>query len=447
MDTVITPNRWTNYLRKLEAADFVRKSGKVTSVSPLGIEAVGLHAAAGDLCEIITHRKVTETMLAQVVRVTEASAYLMPLGDTAGVGIGCEVYSLGKSLKVKVSETMLGDVVDSLGHSLSGRDNHQTYEEVNVKTSAMNPLGRQKISRPFLTGVRAIDAFIPVGKGQRIGIFAGSGVGKSTLLGMIAKNSEADVNVICLIGERGREVNEFVDHTLGESGIKKSIVVVATADQPTLLREMAAYTATAIAEYFSAKGKDVLLIMDSVTRFAMARRELGLSIGEPATSRGYTPSTFTELPKLIERAGNFKERGAITAIYTVLVEGDDMNEPVADSLRAVLDGHIVLTREMANKNHYPAIDVLKSISRLSGELWSNEEKKVVSDLLKILSLVERYKDIVDLGVYRSGSNPELDRALMIMPKLDEFLAQSHGELVTKEILFSHLAKLMAGHES
>lgn len=443
METLAKTESWTRYLRKLEVTDFVRKSGKVTAVSPLGIEAIGLDAAAGDLCEIIASHIVEGTMLAQVVRVAEASAYLMPLGDTAGVGIGCEVYSLGKSLKIKVSEAMLGDVVDSLGHSLSGRGKDQNFEEVNVKTPAMNPLARLKINRPFLTGVRAIDAFIPVGKGQRIGIFAGSGVGKSTLLGMIAKNSEADVNVICLIGERGREVNEFVDYSLGESGIKKSIVVVATADQPTLLREMSAYTATAIAEYFSLKGKDVLLIMDSVTRFAMARRELGLSIGEPATSRGYTPSTFTELPKLIERAGSFKERGTITAIYTVLVEGDDMNEPVADSLRAVLDGHIVLTREMANKNHYPAIDVLRSISRLSGELWSSDEKKVVSSLLKILSLVERYKDIVDLGVYRAGSNPELDRALAIMPKLEEFLTQSDGELVAKAVLFSHLVKLLS----
>jgi flagellum-specific ATP synthase len=442
MGTLLPTERWTQYLHKLETAALVRKSGKVTSVSPLGLEAVGLDAAAGDLCEIIASQQAAGILLAQVVRVTEASAYLMPLGDTAGVSIGCEVNALGKSFKIKVADDMLGDVVDSLGHSLNGRDGYKKHEEVNVKTPAINPLGRQKIDRPFLTGVRAIDAFIPVGKGQRIGIFAGSGVGKSTLLGMIAKNAEADVNVICLIGERGREVNEFVDHTLGEDGIKKSIVVVATADQPTLLREMAAYTATAIAEYFSQKGKDVLLIMDSVTRFAMARRELGLSIGEPATSRGYTPSTFTELPKLIERAGCFKNRGSITAIYTVLVEGDDMNEPVADSLRAVLDGHIVLSRDLANKNHYPAIDVLKSISRLASDLWNSEQKEVISGLLKVLSLSERYKDMIDLGVYRSGSNPELDRALAILPRLETFLTQSQGELVAKETLFLHLAKIL-----
>lgn len=442
MDTLLPTERWTQYLHKLETAALVRKGGKVTSVSPLGLEAVGLEAAAGDLCEIIASQQAAGVLLAQVVRVTEASAYLMPLGDTAGVGIGCEVNALGKSFKIKVADDMLGDVVDSLCHSLSGRDGYKKHEEVNVKTPAINPLGRQKIDRPFLTGVRAIDAFIPVGKGQRIGIFAGSGVGKSTLLGMIAKNAEADVNVICLIGERGREVNEFVDHTLGEDGIKKSIVVVATADQPTLLREMAAYTATAIAEYFSQKGKDVLLIMDSVTRFAMARRELGLSIGEPATSRGYTPSTFTELPKLIERAGCFKNRGSITAIYTVLVEGDDMNEPVADSLRAVLDGHIVLSRDLANKNHYPAIDVLKSISRLASDLWNSEQKEVISGLLKVLSLSDRYKDMIDLGVYRSGSNPELDRALAILPRLETFLTQSQGELVAKETLFVHLAKIL-----
>jgi flagellum-specific ATP synthase len=441
MEPMLNTERWNHYLHKLETASFFRKSGKVTSVSPLGLEAVGLEAAAGDLCEIPGSEQAS-AMLAQVVKMTEACAYLMPLGDTAGIGIGCEVYPLGKSLKIKVSDEMLGNVVDSLGHSLGGRGGYRQCEEVQVKAPAINPLGRQKIDRPFLTGVRAIDAFIPVGKGQRIGIFAGSGVGKSTLLGMIAKNAEADVNVICLIGERGREVNEFVDHTLGEDGIKKSIVVVATADQPTLLREMAAYTATAIAEYFSQKGKDVLLIMDSVTRFAMARRELGLSIGEPATSRGYTPSTFTELPKLIERAGNFKDRGSITAIYTVLVEGDDMNEPVADSLRAVLDGHIVLNRELANKNHYPAIDVLKSISRLASDLWNAEEKKVVSGLLKVLSLVERYKDIVDLGVYRPGSNAELDRALAIMPALETFLTQHQGERVAKEALFQHLIKIL-----
>lgn len=441
IDNLLPPQRWTQYLHRLEATAFLQKSGKVTSVSPLGLEAVGLEVAAGDLCEVITNQAMG-VLLAQVVKVTEVNAYLMPLGDTAGVGIGCQVYAMGKSFKIQVADEMLGDVIDSLGHSLKGRDGYKGYEEVSVKAPAINPLGRQKIDRPFQTGVRAIDAFIPLGKGQRIGIFAGSGVGKSTLLGMIAKNAEADVNVICLIGERGREVNEFVDHTLGEAGIKKSIVVVATADQPTLLREMAAYTATAIAEYFSQKGKDVLLIMDSVTRFAMARREIGLSIGEPATSRGYTPSTFTELPKLIERAGCFKGRGSITAIYTVLVEGDDMNEPVADSLRAVLDGHIVLSRDLANKNHYPAIDVLKSISRLSGDLWSSEEKKTVSGLLKILSLIERYKDIVDLGVYRPGSNAELDRALAVLPGLDGFLTQSEGELEARDILFQRLSRLL-----
>ena len=316
-------------------------------------------------------------------------------------------------------------------------------EQVALRGQHRNPLSRRKITEVFETRLRAIDTFLPIGKGQRIGIFAGSGVGKSTLLGMIARESRCDVNVIALIGERGREVGEFLSKTLGPTGLSRSVVVVATSDQPALVRELAAHTATAIAEYFCTDGKDVLLIMDSVTRFAMAHREIGLSVGEPATARGYTPSAFAAMPRLLERAGSFEKSGSITGVYTVLVEGDDLHEPVSDHMRAILDGHIVLSRDLANQGHYPAIDLLKSVSRLASDLWTKPERETVRNALRLLGTRERYRDMIDIGAYRHGSNPEVDSAIAIYPALERFLVQEPDERPAQADAFAQLRQLVS----
>jgi flagellum-specific ATP synthase len=424
---------WVEYLEEVKSMDFHQSYGKVTKVSTLSIEAIGLYGNVGDICSI-----KNSNVIAQIVSQSTKLTTLMPLGDADEIEIGVEISCLNEPLKISVGDILLGQVVDSLGNSLSSVDGVSSQEKIPVKGSNHNPLLRKKISKYLTTGVKVIDAFLPIGQGQRIGIFSGSGVGKSTLLGMIAKNSSADVNVIALIGERGREVNDFIHNTLNQESLAKSVIVVATADQPTLNRELAAHTATAIAEYFSNKNKNVLLIMDSITRFAMARREIGLSIGEPATARGYTPSTFTELPKLVERAGNFEGKGSITGIYTVLVEGDDLNEPVSDHMRAILDGHIVLSRDLANQNHYPAVDILKSISRLANDIWSAKEKEIIKAILILLSVREKHKDMVDIGAYKAGSNDQLDRALEIYPKIYNFLTQESDDVIQREELFNLL---------
>lgn len=434
---------WANYLEDVKEKTFHRASGRVVKVSSLSIEAVGLTGNIGDICVIEKSSNGYAEILAQIISQSTKVTILMPFGDTDGIGIDSEVRCLDEPLKIMVGDILLGHVIDPLGNSLSAMSSNGLYEKLVIKGVKHNPLTRQKISNYLTTGVRAIDAFLSIGMGQRIGIFSGSGVGKSTLLGMIAKNSFADVNVIALIGERGREVNDFIHNTLGKDGLAKSVIIVATADQSTLIRELAAHTATSVAEYFSNKNKNVLLIMDSVTRFAMARREIGLSIGEPATARGYTPSTFTELPKLIERAGNFNGRGSITGIYTVLVEGDDLNEPVSDHMRAILDGHIVLSRELANHNHYPAIDVLKSISRLANDIWTKKEKEIVKQALKLLSIREKHKDMVEIGAYKTGSNAELDRALEVYTKLESFLVQEDVEPLQREALFDELNMIVS----
>jgi flagellum-specific ATP synthase len=307
-----------------------------------------------------------------------------------------------------------------------------------------NPLSRSRIRDVMETGVRAIDCLLTLGKGQRVGIFSGSGVGKSTLLGMIARNVKSDINVIALIGERGREVLEFIERNLGAEGLRRSVVVVATSDQPALTRCRAAYSATAIAEHFRDQGKDVMLIMDSMTRFAMAQREIGLSVGEPPTSRGYTPSVFAALPRLLERGGTAEGKGAITAIYTVLVEGDDLNDPVADSMRATLDGHIVLSRELANHGHFPAIDLLHSVSRLLPDIANAEERELAQKAVAALSVHAKSRDLIDVGAYRSGSNPELDAALRIMPDVDKFLCQSMDEVHARKAALAQLKGILAG---
>ena len=437
---------WTHYLETLPRRDFCRTVGMVNRVSSLVVEASGPSVMIGELCRIESHGKQANQCMAEVVGLRDRTVLLMPFGETRGISVDSEVVGTGQSASLNVSDSMLGRVIDPFGRPLDALPPlpADTGVQCNLRGSHRNPLSRRKIAKTFETGLRAIDGFLPIGKGQRVGIFAGSGVGKSTLLGMIARDSVCDVNVIALIGERGREVGEFLEKTLGPEGLARSVVVVATSDQPALVRELAAHTATAVAEYFCAAGKDVLLIMDSVTRFAMAHREIGLAVGEPATARGYTPSAFAALPRLLERAGTFENSGSITGIYTVLVEGDDLHEPVSDHMRAILDGHIVLSRELANHGHYPSIDLLKSVSRLANDLWTANERSLVQRALKLLSIRERHRDMIEIGAYRGGSNPELDKAISIYSALENFLVQGPEERQDRNEVFLHLASILNG---
>lgn len=435
---------WAQYLDTLKQKDFRVVSGRLTKVSSLVIEACGIRGFVGELCKIESHGRMASSCLAEIVGLREHATLLMPYGETQGIGLESTVVAMGMSVSVPVGNGLLGRVIDPFGNPLDSHPVRDVGEKVSLRGICHNPLNRQKISDIFETGVRAIDTFLPIGKGQRVGIFSGSGVGKSTLLGMIARYSKSDVNVIALIGERGREVGDFLNKTLGSEGLARSVVIVATADQPALVRELAAHTATAIAEYFCTQNKDVLLIMDSVTRFAMAHREIGLSIGEPATARGYTPSAFGALPKLIERAGNFAGRGSITGIYTVLVEGDDLHEPVSDHMRAILDGHIVLSRELANHGHYPAIDLLASISRLASDLWTKVEQETVRKILRLLSVRDRHRDMIEIGAYKPGANNEVDEAISLYPEIERFLMQGADEIQSREQVFAVLHNMLTG---
>lgn len=434
---------WNNYLSALQERDFCCAMGRVTKVSSLIVESSGPNVFVGELCRIVGGGKHPANCMAEVVGLRDRTVLLMPFGETRGIGLDGEVIGTGHSVSIAVSPSLLGRVIDPFGRPLDSQPFEQSHEQIALRGQHRNPLSRRKITEVFETGLRAIDTFLPVGKGQRIGIFSGSGVGKSTLLGMIARESRCDINVIALIGERGREVGDFLTKTLGPAGLARSVVVVATSDQPALVRELAAHTATAIAEYFCAQRRDVLLIMDSVTRFAMAHREIGLSVGEPATARGYTPSAFAALPRLLERAGSFENSGSITGIYTVLVEGDDLHEPVSDHMRAILDGHIVLSRDLANQGHYPAIDLLKSVSRLASDLWTRPQRESVRQALRLLSVRERYRDMIDIGAYRAGSNPEVDDAIAVYPALEKFLAQGPEENPLRDDAFLQLQKLLA----
>lgn len=436
-------DRWKNYLGALREKDFCVATGRISKVSSLVIESLGPKVFIGELCKIKGHGRHAESCLAEVVGLRDRSVLLMPFGETRGIGLDGEVVGTGASVSINVGPGLLGRVIDPFGRPLDSHPAGAVGEEVALRGQHRNPLSRRKITSVFETGMRAIDTFLPIGKGQRVGIFAGSGVGKSTLLGMIARDSLCDVNVIALIGERGREVGEFLTRTLGESGLARSVVVVATSDQPALVRELAAHTATAVAEYFCGCGKDVLLIMDSVTRFAMAHREIGLSVGEPATARGYTPSAFAALPRLLERAGSFEGCGSITGIYTVLVEGDDLHEPVSDHMRAILDGHIVLSRELANQGHYPAIDLLQSVSRLASDLWSKPERETIRTALRLLSARERHRDMIEIGAYRHGSNQEVDEAVAVYPWIERFLMQDPDEVQSRNDAFAQLHALIA----
>lgn len=399
--------------------------GKVTKVIGIAIESIGPKANIGDLCSIETLGTEKENLLAEVVGFKEHHILLMPLGDLQGIGPGCRVKALGKELGVHIDESLLGKIVDWQGVPLDGlgiRPN-KAYP---LSQDAPSPLTRNRIQDQMVLGVRAIDGMLSLGKGQRVGIFAGSGVGKSTLMGMIARNASSDINVIALIGERGREVREFIEKDLKEEGLKRSIIVVATSDQPALMRLKAAMTATAIAEYFREKGKDVLLLMDSLTRYAMAQREIGLAIGEPPVSRGYPPSVFGMMPKLLERAGH-SDKGSITGMYTVLVDGDDFNEPITDTARGILDGHILLSRKLAHKGHYPAIDVLGSISRVMNDITSSEHKEMALRIKKYMATYEEVEDLINVGAYNKGSNPFIDEAIEKIPQIKDFLCQSTDE--------------------
>lgn len=418
------PNRFQVYHDILESAEAVRISGKVKQVIGLVIESSGPTCSIGDLC--ILEEDGKEVGQAEVVGFRSETTLLMPLGSMEGIRPGLTVVATGKPLPVNVSEHLLGRILDGLGNPIDDKGPLGAAERLPTFRRAPNPMRRQRICQPMETGIRVIDGLTTIGKGQRIGIFSGSGVGKSVLMGMISRNCHADVTVIALIGERGREVREFIEKDLGPEGLRKAVVVVATSEQPALIRLKGALVASTIAEYFRGRGKNVMLLMDSVTRMAMAQREIGLAIGEPPATKGYTPSVFAMIPKVLERAG-MDEHGSITGLYTVLVEGDDLEEPVADSVRSVLDGHIVLSRKLANQNHYPAVDALASISRCMPDVISPEHKAAAGELISVMATYRESEDLINIGAYARGSNPAVDRAIAVMGKAKLFLRQAVGE--------------------
>ncbi|MBP1042046.1 flagellar protein export ATPase FliI [Vagococcus sp. BWB3-3] len=418
---------FADYQEKLAKRSYHQKFGKVTQVVGLIIKVEGLSVFVGEVCEIEI-AKTNKTVLTEVVGFIDKTVLLMPMDELVGIGPGCLVKPTGRSLKIEISDKLLGQTLDGLGRVLTS-DQAVEGEFYDVNRMSPDPFTRRKIETVMSTGVRAIDGVLTVGEGQRMGIFAGSGVGKSTLLGMLARYCEADVIVIGLIGERGREVMEFIENDLGMEGYKKSVIVCATSDQPPLVRLKGAFVATAIAEYFRDQGKKVILMMDSVTRFAMAQREIGLATGEPPTTKGYTPSVFTMLPKLLERSG-MAQTGSITAFYTVLVEGDDMNEPIADAVRGILDGHIILSRKIASENHYPAIDIQQSLSRLMKGIVSQEHHQQAGELKENMAIYAEAKDLIDIGAYKLGSNPNIDRSLDLHEGIKGFLRQKVDEPTT-----------------
>jgi len=404
---------------------FFRKLGKVVNVVGLTIESAGPDARLGDVCRIIPNGKEeSEPIMAEVVGFKDKKTLLMPYDAVDGISLGSMVENTNEPMMVKVSKELLGMTLDGLGRPIDGSRIRGTRYP--IEATAPDPMSRAIIDEVLPLGVKAVDGLMSVGKGQRIGIFAGSGVGKSTLMGMFARNTKADINVIALIGERGREVREFIERDLGEEGMRRSVVVVATSDRPALERNKAAKTATAIAEYFRDQGKDVLLMMDSLTRFSMAQREIGLASGEPPVTRGYPPSVYSEMPKLLERAGR-AAKGSITGLYTVLVDGDDFNEPITDTARSILDGHIMLNRRLAHKNHYPAIDVLQSISRCMSQIADKEHRKAAGKLKNVLATYNEAEDLINIGAYKHGSNPDIDYAISMNKTVNEYLCQDVDE--------------------
>lgn len=420
----------------------VRVSGRVTQVIGLTIEVSGLQSFVGEVC-LVFLKDGAAPVTAEVVGFKNSHVLMMPLGDLRGIAPGCQVLPTGKVLSIAIGPGLLGKVLDGLGKPLDGELLPAGGDCCPVDNSPPNPLERRRIKDVLSTGVKAIDTLLTCGEGQRVGIFSGSGVGKSTLLGMIARHSEADVNVIALIGERGREVVDFLEKDLGPSGLARSVVVAVTSDRPPLLRIKGAMVATTIAEYFRDRGKKVMLMMDSVTRLAMAQREVGLAIGEPPTTKGYTPSVFALLPRLLERAGTAKT-GSITGLYTVLVDGDDFNEPVADAVRGILDGHIVLSRELAAKNHFPAIDVLQSVSRLMPDLVSSEHMNLAGQFRDLLAAYREAEDLINIGAYVEGSNPRVDRARQFIQAMTGFLRQGMEESRPYRESLAQMESILAG---
>ncbi len=435
----MTFNKKNKCLEIINSANPIKEIGKIIEIIGLTIEADGPRSSIGDLCYIYnTHD--SEPVWAEVVGFRENRILLMPLGLMEGIQPGAIVVNTGASLRVAVGEQLLGRVLGGLGNPIDTLGPINCFDTRSIYAQAINPLRRRRIDEPLSLGLKSVDGFMTVGKGQRLGIFAGSGVGKSTTIGMIAKNTTADLNVIALIGERGREVREFIEEILGPEGMKRSIVVAATSEQPSLVKIKAAFVATTIAEYFRDKGKDVLFMLDSITRIAMAQREVGLATGEPPATRGYTPSVFALMPKLMERVGN-NDKGTITGLYTVLVEGDDFNEPISDTARSILDGHIMLSRDLAHKNHYPAVDVLQSLSRVMPDITTKEHRDAAGKIRNLLAVYRKNEDLINIGAYVRGSDPVCDEAISKMDKINQFLCQSTDSKVDYDTTIQELIKL------
>ena len=432
------------YIQTLERRVLVKDIGKVTDVVGNLIEAYLPGAKLGSVCEIQAPGR--PSIICEVIGFQDKKVLMMPLTDMSAIGFGSRIELLRTSASIRVGDELLGRVINGLGEPIDGKGDIKLIKEAQLYKSSVNPLDRKPINSPLDLGIKSINAFLTVGKGQRVGILAGSGVGKSVLMGMMARSTQSDVNVIALIGERGREVREFIENVLGEEGLKKSIIIAVTSDQSPLLRMRGAFVATAIAEHFSDQGKDVMLMMDSLTRFAMAQREIGLNAGEPVTTKGYTPSVFGLLPKLLERAGNFDHGGSITGLYTVLVEGDDMDDPIADSVRSIVDGHIVLDRRLAQRGHFPAIDVLQSASRVMPNVISHDHAEAVEVARRNLALYRENEDLIRIGAYQTGANHELDVAIQANEQLEKFLKQQVSEEWTFEQAINELTNVASGHE-
>ncbi|HOD35797.1 MAG TPA: flagellar protein export ATPase FliI [Syntrophales bacterium] len=422
---------FTRYYRILDRLDPIRVNGKVTEVIGLMVEGHGPATFVGEMCHIESSGG-NRPLRAEVVGFRRGKVLLMPLDDMKGIGPGCRIISLGKRAVVRVGPELLGRVLDGIGNPIDDGGGLSWEEEYPLYAEPINPLKRGRISQAMDLGIRSVNALLSCGKGQKMGIFSGSGVGKSILLGMIARYTQADVNVIALIGERGREVREFIEKNLSKEGLARSVVVVATSDRHPLIRMRAAYMATAIAEYFRDRGKDVLLMVDSLTRFAMAQREVGLSVGEPPATKGYTPSVFSLMPKLLERVGAVEGKGSITGLYNVLVEGDDFNEPISDAARSILDGHLSLSRALASKNHYPALDILDSVSRVMIDIVDDKQRAKANEVIDIMATYRKAEDLINIGAYVEGSNPGIDHAIRMIDRVNRFLRQDIGERVDFE---------------
>jgi len=442
MPTATASIDFGRYYSRLKRIEPIKMVGTINRAVGLVIESQGPPVRVGDLCDIVGDSS-SEVSTVEVIGFKEKTVLSMPLGKLQGVKLGNKVVARNKPAVVKVGPSLLGRILDGLGNPLDDLGPLEYDEEYPLHRDPENPMQRENIQEPLGTGIRAVDGILTCGKGQRIGIFGGSGIGKSTLLGMMAKFTSADVNVISLVGERGRELRSFIEKDLGEEGLRRSVVVVSTSDNPPLVRIRAALVATAIAEYFKDQGKDVLLVMDSVTRFAMAQREVGLAAGEPPTSKGYTPSVFALLPRLLERAGNFRDKGSITGFYTVLVEGDDMNDPIADAVRSILDGHIVLSRELSTRNHYPSIDILDSVSRLFPELADTQHRTAAGKLRELLATYKKAEDLINIGAYVRGSNTLIDESVAKIDSIASFLRQSSDERVSYQAATGSLQDLFS----